>query len=90
MEVCQRGHDPHCWEPRIKKKKKNQCYLKLKHQNITKQVTNDQEGGTMRGSPELEAESGECVGRCVGGHVCEIVFEMDLTLWGLYLKMKST
>lgn len=88
MEVCQRGHDPHCWEPRIKKK--NQCYLKLKHQNITKQVTNDQAGGTMGGSPELEAESGECVGRCVGGHVCEIVFEMDLTLWGLYLKMKST
>lgn len=61
-------------------KKKNQCYLKLKHQNITKQVTNDQAGGTMRGSPELEAESGECVGRCVGGRVCEIVFEMDLTL----------
>lgn len=89
MEVCQRGHDPHCWEPRIKKKK-NQCYLKLKHQNITKQVTNDQAGGTMQGSPELEAESGECVGRCVGGRVCEIVFEMDLTLWGLYLKMKST
>lgn len=61
-------------------KKKKQCYLKLKHQNITKQVTNDQAGGTMGGSPELEAESGECVGRCVGGHVCEIVFEMDLTL----------
>lgn len=30
----------------------------------------------MRGSPELEV-SGECVGRCVGGHVCEIVSEMD-------------
>lgn len=37
--------------------KKNQCYLKLKHQNRTRQITNDQAGGTMRGSPELEVES---------------------------------
>jgi hypothetical protein len=59
-----------------KKEKRNQCYLKLKHQNITKQVTNDQAGGTVRGSPDLEARvSGECwlgvwVGMCVKFYCC--------------------
>lgn len=43
----------------------NQCYFKLKHQHITKQVTNDQAGSTIPGSPEPEVVSGECGWACL-------------------------